>query len=122
MVSKTLILRVESFEKLYPSDLLDTFHLIEGRQINLPHIILCHMAPSLTPNLQSLVYPMLLTKVFEHFEVPLEGEEASGESTKFLSAKFLSAIKMGGSAPPCLQLFFLLLQHLLLTHPLHFLL
>ncbi|KAJ1432729.1 hypothetical protein SESBI_06476 [Sesbania bispinosa] len=76
VVSKTLIPRAGLFEKLYPSDLLATFHLIEARKINLPHIILFHMAHSLTTNLlSSLVYPMLLTRAFKHFDVPPEGEE-----------------------------------------------
>ncbi|KAJ1421068.1 hypothetical protein SESBI_13938 [Sesbania bispinosa] len=72
IVSKTLIPRDGSYEKLYPSDLLITFHLIIGRKINLPHIILSYMTHSIATNLQSsLVYPMLLTKVFEHFDVAL---------------------------------------------------
>ncbi|KAJ1394603.1 hypothetical protein SESBI_34063 [Sesbania bispinosa] len=120
IVSKTLIPRNGFYEKLYPSDLLTTFHLIVGRKINLPRIILSHMAYSLATNLQSsLVYPMIMTKVFEYFDVPLAGEEISDESRKYLSEKSLSTMKIGGSAPPVPQSLLPTPPSSPIPHPLH---
>ncbi|KAJ1392278.1 hypothetical protein SESBI_35922 [Sesbania bispinosa] len=43
------------------------------------------------------------SEVFEHFDVPLSGEEISDESRKYLSAKSLCAMKISGKAQPLSQ-------------------
>ena len=70
--------RKGSFDGVSKNELMIMYHLLFGERLNFPIVLIQHMiATSQNSNRQSCVpYGMLLTKVFQKFEVPLEDENS----------------------------------------------
>jgi hypothetical protein len=84
-----LLPRKGSYSLLDEEDLIITHHLFTGQKLNLPHMIIHYMMKVKPRNRKFCVpYGMALTKIFEKFRVPLDGEE-SEENTSFFGPKNL---------------------------------
>jgi hypothetical protein len=88
-----LLPRKGSYSLLDEEDLIIIHHLFTGQKLNLPHMIIHYMMKVKPRNRKFCVpYGMALTKIFEKFRVPLDGEE-SEENTSLFGPKNLKHIK-----------------------------
>lgn len=77
--------RKGSFDVVTKNDLMVLYHILFGKRLNLPFVLIQHMiSTSQTSSRQSCVpYGMMMTKVFQKFLVPLDDEESKLEIKKF---------------------------------------
>ncbi|KOM56540.1 hypothetical protein LR48_Vigan10g243200 [Vigna angularis] len=72
-ICRVLFPRVSNFAQATEEDLLIMWIIMTTKQINWTHLIRHRMKKALRPG-APLPYPTLVTRILEHFEVPLEDE------------------------------------------------
>ena len=77
IVTQTLLPRAGTHERVYMPDRILTYHLMEGIRINLPYMMIRHMiaAVEIVKSTAALPFGMALSRILNHFQVPLTGEE-----------------------------------------------
>ncbi|PNX90012.1 hypothetical protein L195_g046135, partial [Trifolium pratense] len=77
--------RQGKYENLDDNEIMVIHHLFERKKLNLPFIIINFMMDVASKNNKKFCvsYGMALTKIFEHFKVPFEGETSATFCKKF---------------------------------------
>ncbi|KAK2396626.1 hypothetical protein QL285_058272 [Trifolium repens] len=77
--------RKGSKDKVTKKDMMMMYHMFNKVKLNLPYVMIQHMIYTIEYGNKktTLPYGMFLTRVFNHFDVNVEGEEAKKSTTTF---------------------------------------
>jgi len=95
LCTHSLLPRSGSKYRVNDTDLMIIYHLVQGKRVNLPYIIIQHMKNVIqdTKGNGGLPYSMPLTKIFKEFQLSFIGEEAK-RIWKPFNSKNVSHIKL----------------------------
>ncbi|XP_020080394.1 uncharacterized protein LOC109704071 [Ananas comosus] len=91
LLTKLVLPRDGHHTTVQKMDLFLLHHLKEEIQVNLAHIIICHIAAAADHTSRSLPYGSLLTAIFQHFNFALE-RELPKKNTKLIDSSTFTSI------------------------------